>query len=99
MTQRTLDQHQVKKVANLARLGLTDAEIEKFSKELSSILDFVTQLNEVETTNILPTSQVTGLVNVFREDVVTPSLSQEEVLSNAPEQYNGFFKVKKVLEE
>jgi len=65
-----LTKEQVKHVAKLARLGLTDQEVEKFQTELSGILDYVEQLNEVNTDKVLPTAQVTGLSNVMREDEV-----------------------------
>lgn len=96
---KTLTASQVRRIADLARLGLTEREIEKFRRQLSAIIDFVGKLNEVNTENIEPTSQVTGLENVFREDTVKPSLSQKEVLKNAPVTYKGFFKVNQVLEE
>lgn len=94
-----LTSEEVRHVANLAKLGLSEEDTAKFQKQLSSILDFVSALNEVDTKDVIPTSQVTGLENVFREDEVKPSLSQEEVLSNAPDKYKGYFRVKKVLEE
>ncbi len=96
---KTLTTAEVRHVAVLAKLGLSEEDILKFQKQLSGILDFVGQLNEVDTHNITPTSQVTGLENVFREDVVTPSLSQEEVLSNTKRKYKGFFVVKAIFEE
>lgn len=65
-----LTKDQVKHVARLARLGLSEAEIEKFQTQLSGILDYVEQLNEVRTDGVLPTAQVTGLLNVMREDKV-----------------------------
>lgn len=65
-----LTKDQVKHVAKLARLGLSEAEIEKFRTQLSGILDYVEQLNEVKTDGVEPTAQVTGLLNVMREDEV-----------------------------
>lgn len=94
-----LSTDEVKHVAALAHLGLTKKEIAKFQKQLSQIVSFVNQLSEVDTNNVVPTSQVTGLENVFREDVVTPSLSREKVLANAPDKYKEFFKVRPVLEK
>ena len=94
-----LTDKEVRHVAKLARLGLSEEEIAKFQKQLSGILEFVAALNEVDTKDVIPTSQVTGLENVFREDEVKPSLSQEEVLANAPDKYKSYFRVKKVLEE
>lgn len=65
-----LTKDQVKHVAKLARLGLTEVEVEKFQTQLSGILYYVEQLNEVNTDKVLPTAQVTGLANVMREDKV-----------------------------
>lgn len=86
-------------VAKLANIPLSDKEKEKFEEQLSSILDYVEKLNEIDTKNVEPTSQVTGLENVTREEEVTPSLSQEEVLKNAKTKHNGFFKVKAILKK
>lgn len=80
-------------VAALARLGLSDDEKLTMRDQLSSILDHIAALNEVDTSAIPPTAQVGELVNVMRNDVVTPSLTQAEVLSNAPRQRGGFFEV------
>jgi len=87
----------VSHIAKLANLPLTKAEEKLFSKQLSSTLSYVQQLDEVETEKVEPTAQVTGLMNVFREDVITPGFSQEEALKNAPAQYKGFFKVKSIF--
>jgi len=64
----SLSEEEVRKIAELARLGLTDEEVKKFSGQLTDILDFVEQLSELDTENIEPTSQVTGLENVLEED-------------------------------
>lgn len=90
---------EVEHIAKLSKLSLTPGEVKKFQEQLSEIINYVDQLSEVDTKNIPPTSQVTGLVNVFREDIITPSLSQEQVLANAPETHNGYFKVKAVQKE
>lgn len=86
-------------VAKLANLPLTPVEEKKFEKQLSEILSYVEKLKEVDTKNVEPTSQVTGLENVTREDKTIPSLSQEEALSNTKSQHNGLFKVKAILGE
>lgn len=86
-------------IAKLANLPLTDEEKEKFEKQLGETLDYVDQLNEINTKGVEPTSQVTGLENVTREDEVTPSLPQEEVLKNAKSTHNGFIKVKAILDQ
>ncbi len=93
-----LTKDQVKHVAKLANLPLTDEEVTKFEGQLSETLDYVDQLNEIDTTGIEPTSQVTGLENVLREDETSASLSQDEVLQNTKSKHNGFFKVKAILE-
>lgn len=68
-----LTKQQIEHVAKLARLGLTPKEVEKFQTQLSSILDYVEQLNEVNTDGVEPTAQVTGLTNVMRKDEVAPN--------------------------
>lgn len=88
----------VKKVAKLANLSLTPDEEEKFEKQLSDILSYVEKLKEVDTKDVTPTSQTTGLENITREDVTTPSLTQEDVLAGAQSTHNEMFKVKAVLE-
>lgn len=88
----------VKKLAKLARLGLTEEEMTKLAPQMSEILNFAEKLNEVNIAEVKPTSQVTGLKNVFREDCVKASAAtREELLNNAPNAENGFIKVKSVL--
>ncbi len=84
-------------IAELAHLKLTEEEIEKFQKELSQILDYVNQLNEVDTSNVDPLHHPLSLTNVFREDKVKESIEREEALKNAPDSTNEFFKVPKVI--
>lgn len=84
-------------VAKLANLPLSDEEKKKFEKQLGETIEYIESLNDVKTDGVEPTSQVTGLENVTREDEVKPSLSQEEALSNARQTHNGFFKVKGIL--
>ncbi len=86
-------------VAKLANLPLKPEEKNKFEKQLSEILAYVEKLKEVDTKNVEITSQVTGLENITREDTTTPSLSQEEALSNAKSKQNGLFKVPAILEK
>ena len=87
-------------VAKLAKLSLTDAEIVKFTSQLSTVVDYFSELSTVDTSNVEPTSQTTGLENVYREDVVTSnqSLTQDQALSGSDKTYNGFFKVPAILE-
>lgn len=86
-------------IAKLANLTIPGEEKEKFEKRLSETLDYVNLLSKVDTKNAEPTSQVTGLENVTREDEPSPSLSQEETLNNAKSKHNGMFKVKAILGE
>lgn len=92
----TLDQ--VKKVAKLANLPLSSEEEEKYSDQLSKILDYIDQLNQVDTSNTESTFNVTGLNNVMAEDETIPSLSQEDALLNAPKKKDGMFETKGVFE-
>ena len=88
----------VEYVAKLARLKLTDEEKEKYARQLGDILGYIEKLNELDTSDIEPTSHVVSMSNVFREYEVKPSLPVEEVLANAPKKNKGFFVVKKVIE-
>ena len=78
-------------IAKLANLPLTADEAQKLRKELEETIEFVNHLSEVNTKGVQPTSQVTGKTNEFREDTITPGLSQEEALKNAPKTHNGYF--------
>ena len=84
-------------IAKLANLPLTVEEKKKFETQLEETIKYIESLDEVDTEGIEPTSQVTGLENVTREDVVKPSLSQEDALKNAKTTYKGYFKVKGIL--
>ena len=85
-------------IAWLARLGLSDEEVEKFSLQLSNILDNVEILQQVDTANVPPATHSIPLQNVLRKDDVAKSYSQSEVLSNAPKQAEKCFKVQAILE-
>jgi aspartyl-tRNA(Asn)/glutamyl-tRNA(Gln) amidotransferase subunit C len=87
----------VEHVAALARLGLTAEEKERLRDQLSSILQHIDALSELDTDAIPPTAQVVPLSNVLRADVAAPSLPREQVLANAPRQAGGFFEVDAVL--
>lgn len=89
----------VKKIAALARLDIADNEVEKYQHHLEEILSYVQKLNELDTENVEPTYYVQDAKNVFRDDVVKPSLSQEDALKNAPEQSHGFFVVPKIISQ
>lgn len=89
---------EVEYVARLARLSLNEAEKEKMTAQLDSILQYVDTLNKLDTKNVEPTSHVLPLNNVWREDTARPSTPRDEILANAPDQAEGFYKVKKVIE-
>ena len=89
----------VQYVAKLARIKLTEKELSQFSVQLSGILSYIEQLNTLDTKDVEPTSHVLPLKNVYREDVVKPSLPVDKVLRNAPDAADGFFRVPKIIEE
>ncbi len=84
-------------IAKLANLTLSLKEAEKFAPQLSEVLDYVKKLTEVDTKGVIETSQVTGLENVYREDVPAPSLTQEEAVTGATTHHNGMFQVKGIF--
>src|SRR3990172_8747935 len=94
-----LSKEEVEHVAKLARLAVSEEEKEAFSRQLSEILTYVGKLNELDTSKVEPTSHVLDLSNVFREDAVKECLPSTEILSNAPDRENGFFRVPKIIEE
>jgi aspartyl-tRNA(Asn)/glutamyl-tRNA(Gln) amidotransferase subunit C len=94
-----ISRQDVEKVAALARLHVTESEKAVFAKQLSEILAHVEQLSRYDTSGIEPTATVMGQVNVFRDDVVRPSLPTEKALANAPERDGDGFRVPKILEE
>jgi aspartyl-tRNA(Asn)/glutamyl-tRNA(Gln) amidotransferase subunit C len=96
MTQ-TIDTKTVKDVAYLVRLGISEEEVEKFSGQFSSIIDYFNMLNEVDTTDVPPASDIANAENVLREDVVKPSMSHTEFIKNTPQSERGYVKVPTVL--
>lgn len=86
----------VEHVAKLARLELTEEEKEKFSKQLDAILKHMDQLNEVDTTGVEPMAHAFAIKNVMREDKIVQEFSRDEMLVNAPDEEDGFFKVPKI---
>ena len=91
----TLDE--VKYVSNLARLELQDAEAEAMTGQLDQILSYVDKLNELDTSQVEPTTQVISTTNAFREDELRDSLSQEQAIANGPRQNGESFVVPKVI--
>jgi len=89
---------QVRHVAELARLGLSDDEMQRLAGELSQILDYIDQLEQLDTSAVEPTAQVGGLVDVFREDGIEASLPVQVALANAPASEGGYFRVRAMQE-
>ena len=88
-----IEREQVLHVAKLARLRLTDAEVEKMTGELAPILEHVEQMEALDLEGVEPTSHVVGLENVLREDVPRPSLPRERALESAPDEADDGFRV------
>ena len=93
-----LSKEEVLHIATLARLGVDEAEIDKFRQQLSNIIENFEILKQVDTTDVPPTAQAVPLQNVFRQDEVIESLPVDEVLGNAPRREGDLFRVKAVLE-
>ena len=90
---------EVKQVAKLARLELSEDEKAIFARQLSAILSYMDQLKTLDTGGVEPTATMLPTDNVFRDDQVRPSLPQEAALANAPDQTDGFFRVPRILED
>jgi aspartyl-tRNA(Asn)/glutamyl-tRNA(Gln) amidotransferase subunit C len=88
---------EVSHVAKLARLHMSQQEIEAMTKQLDDILTYVAKLNELDTEGIMPTTHAISIVNAFREDEVKLSLEREKTLANAPQQNSESFVVPKVI--
>ena len=92
-----LSKEEVIKIAKLARIALTEEGVEKFQKQLSTVLEYVEELKTVDVTGLEEVSQVTGLINVQRDDKPVLAENQQEIFSQAPEMKDGYFKVKSIL--
>lgn len=96
MANMTTDQ--VKHIADLARLHVTEEEAERFTNQLSSILAYTEQLNELDTTDVEPTTHVLDVKNVMRQDEPKEWITQEDALKNAPDAKGDYFRVPSILE-
>jgi len=94
-----IDESQVRKVAKLARLELTEEEVAEFTGQLSAILGYVEKMNELNTDDVEPLAHCLPISNVFRKDCVKESLGTEKALANAPQRDDEFFKVPKILDD
>jgi len=93
-----LTRQDIQKLARLARLSLTDEEIDSYSQDISEILNYIDQLSSVDTESIMPTYQVSGLVNVMRSDeIINYGTTPKELLNNAPSIEKDHFKVKRMI--
>lgn len=93
----TIDRAEVRKVANLARLNITESEEAEFTTQLNSILEYFDQLSELDTTDVEPTTRAIETSNITRTDKITPFPDKEELLKAAPEQQGEFFRVPKII--
>ena len=94
-----IDQQQVRKVARLSRLELTDNEVQEFTGQLEAILEYVEKMNELQTGDVEPLAHCLPITNVFRDDQVRDSLGADKALANAPDRDESFFKVPKILDD
>ena len=94
-----LERSEVEHIAALARIGLTEEEVQIFGEQLSQILEQFEVLKELDTSDVAPTGHAGGLQTVMREDLAEDSLDSEDVLKNAPRREGEFFRVNAVLEE
>jgi aspartyl-tRNA(Asn)/glutamyl-tRNA(Gln) amidotransferase subunit C len=94
-----ITREEVEHVARLARLELAEEEMERMTAQLDSILGYVEKLNGLDTAQVEPTTTVIPMVSVMREDVVRPSLTQDEALANAPDREDVCFRVPRIIED
>ena len=94
-----IERKDVEHVARLARLALTEGEIEKMREQLNGILAYIEKLNTLQTDGVEPTSHAVPMVNVMRDDAPGPCLPREEALANAPDRAGEFFRVPRIIED
>ena len=94
----SLDKATVKKVASLARIAMSDQDLDKYTPQLAGMLKWVEQLGEVNTDNVKPLNSVVDILPEWRKDEITDGNIQADILKNAPESVEGFFVVPKVVE-
>jgi aspartyl-tRNA(Asn)/glutamyl-tRNA(Gln) amidotransferase subunit C len=94
-----ISKEEVRKVAKLARLEPSEAEVEEFTRQLGAILEYVEKMNELNTEGVEPLAHCLPVSNVFRDDEVKESLGTEKTLANAPQREGEFFRVPKILDD
>jgi aspartyl-tRNA(Asn)/glutamyl-tRNA(Gln) amidotransferase subunit C len=97
MSEQKITLDEVRHVAKLSRLALDESRLEKFSAQLGSILQYIAKISEADVTGVEPMAHALPIHNVFREDIVEPSLPLEKVLQNAQDSDGPFFKVPKII--
>ena len=97
MPEQKISLEQVRHVAKLARLALSEQQIAKIAPQLESILEYVAKIERIDVSGVEPMAHVLPLKNVLREDVAEPGLTVEQVLQNAPDRDGAFFKVPKII--
>jgi aspartyl-tRNA(Asn)/glutamyl-tRNA(Gln) amidotransferase subunit C len=95
----TISRADVEHVARLARLSLSEAELERMREQLSAILQYIDKLRALDTDSVEPTAHAVPLVNVMREDEVEPCFPRDEMLANAPDRAGEFFRVPRIIED
>ena len=93
-----ITKEQLKHIANLSNLNFSDEELDKYLVDMTGIVDFVNQLNEINTDDVEITTSILGEYNIFREDEVKESFDRELLLKNAPDSQDGMFKIPKVID-
>ena len=96
--QKKISRAQVRNVAKLSRLELTESEVKEFSGQLSAILGYMEKMNKLDTDNVEPLAHCLPISNCFREDAIRESLGTEKTLANAPQRDGDFFKVPKIID-
>ncbi len=94
-----IDEAQVRRVALLSRLELSDKEVAQFSTQLSNIVEYIEKLNELDMDNVEPLAHCLPIHNVLREDIPRPSLTNDQAMVNAPQRHDEYFKVPKILDD
>lgn len=94
----SVSKEDVKHIANLARLEISEKELDKYTEDLSNIVDYATTLSNIDVSGVDPTNHILDIKNVFRKDEVKDSYDREEILKNAPDKQAGCISVPKVVE-
>jgi aspartyl-tRNA(Asn)/glutamyl-tRNA(Gln) amidotransferase subunit C len=89
----------IARVARLARIALSEEELDKYGRQLEHIVEYAVQVQALPTDGVPPTSHVLPMTNAFRPDEVTPSLDRDEILAQAPDSVDGYFRVPRILEQ